>query len=52
MRPICSDPNFMTSYYYCAYDEMCFRTERANARYRRRTDHGDVCDDVAIACPC
>lgn len=53
MYPICGDPSKIQTTYYCAYDRMCSLTEGAMARYRRRTDYsGDVCENVAIACPC
>ena len=53
-RPICDSTSNMNTYFYCAYNYMCHMTERANARYRKRVDkvYGDVCEDVAVACPC
>lgn len=52
MHPICSDKNKMITYYYCKYNQMCYLTEKSDARYRKRIDRGDVCEDKAIACPC
>lgn len=53
-HPICGDASKTQTYTYCAYNYMCQMTERANARYRRTVDtvYGDVCEDVAIKCPC
>lgn len=52
MWPICGDKDRMTTYYYCAYEKECNNTIGAQARYRKRVDHGYVCEDKAITCPC
>lgn len=53
-HPICGDPNRIRTYYQCRQNTRCYQTDRAQARYRIRIDTitGDVCEEVAITCPC
>jgi hypothetical protein len=52
--PICGDESHLNYYYYCDYDYMCKRTGGGDQALFRKIvdDSGDVCENVAIQCPC